>query len=942
MDFRKIEKKWQQKWKKAKLFEANPQKGKKKFFSSIVIPYVNGNAHIGHCFTYTRTDIYARYKRMQGYNTLLACGFHATGEPILGTVERLKKGDKSQADTFKLFGATDKDINNFKNRGPEYVADFWAKKMEESFNLIGYSFDWRRKFILSITPQFSKFVQWQYNTLKSKGFVAQGTHPVIWCPHDKSPTGDHDRLEGEGESPIDYALIKFELKSEKTFLPAATLRPETVYGVTNMWVNPDADYVLAQVGKEKWIVSESAAAKLSDQQKVVKVLKKISAQDLLGKKLIDPVGNREIPILPARFVNVDTSTGIVMSVPAHAPYDWIVLKEFLDNSKEMERYGIEKQDLEPISLIKIEGFGDFPAIEIVNRMGIKSSKQTDLLDKATSEIYKKEFHKGILKDVTGEYAGKKVSEVKDEIINELEEAGVADKLWETTGTVVCRCTTKCHVKILENQWFLRYSDPMWKGFARKCLEQMKVYPPEVRNNFENTIDWLKDKACARKSGLGTPLPWDKDWIVETLSDSTIYMAFYTIAGIISKNKIKPQQLTEEVFDYVFLGKGKPEQVGNRAKIKPKVLKQMREEFKYFYPVDMRLSAKDLVQNHLIFYMFHHTALWNEDKWPKAIGVNGYVNIEGQKMSKSKGNVIPLKELVKDYGADLVRLNIAGSAEGLDDADWRTENIKSYRSRLLFLEDTIKQMKKFKKGKLGHDEKYLMSKLQGIVMNADESYENLNFRTAITKTLFDGTNLLKWYLERNGNNKDSVKEFVSTIVRLITPAAPHVCEELWSMLDGKGFAATAPFPKSNEKLIDDKIENEENYLMKVSEDIKSVVNMLSKNAGFKLSKVTLFVAEPWKIEVYNKVREGLQVKDLMKEEKFKKHGAEVVALVQKLQKRQPLDEIKMSPDEELKILKDCSSALGKSLGAKIEIIQAEKGKHAKAYSAEPGKPGILIE
>src|SRR3989338_4131769 len=262
--------------------------------------------------------------------------------------------------------------------------------------------------------------------------------------------------------------------------------------------------------------------------------------------------------------------------------------------------------------------------------------------------------------------------------------------------------------------------------------------------------------------------------------------------------------------------------------------------------------------------------------------------------------------------------------------------KTTPPRSPFFMTQIKQMKKFKKGKAGHDEKYLMSKLQGIVRNAVESYENLNFRTAITKTLFDGTNLLKWYLERNGKNKDCVKEFVSTVVRLIAPAAPHLCEELWSMLGGKGFVATAQFPKLNEKLIDEKIESEENYLMKVSDDIKSVVNMLSKNPGFKLSKVMLFVAEPWKYEVYNKVREGLQVKDLMKEEKFKKYGADVVSLVQKLQKRQPLDEIKISADEELRILKDYSKALGKGLGAKIKI------KHAKAHSAEPGKPGILIE
>ncbi|MCX6815489.1 MAG: class I tRNA ligase family protein, partial [Candidatus Aenigmarchaeota archaeon] len=210
LDFKKIEKKWQKKWEEKKLFQADVDK-RKKFFTSNVIPYVNGNAHIGHSYTFTRTDVYARYKRMRGLNTLMAQGFHATGEPILGTVERLKKGDANQIETYKTFGATDKDLEDFKKKGAMYVAKFWSKKMEESLRSIGFSIDWRRAFTLSVTPQFSRFIEWQYNTLRKKGYVVQGTHPVVWCPHDQSPTGDHDRLEGEGESPVEYTTIKFLL-----------------------------------------------------------------------------------------------------------------------------------------------------------------------------------------------------------------------------------------------------------------------------------------------------------------------------------------------------------------------------------------------------------------------------------------------------------------------------------------------------------------------------------------------------------------------------------------------------------------------------------------------------------------------------------------------------------------------------------------------------------
>src|SRR3989344_6532373 len=248
-----IENKWQAKWEKAKLFEANVS-SKKKLFLLHPYPYVNLAPHVGHSYTFFRTDIYARYKRMQGYNVLFPQGFHATGEPIVGVAERIRKGDKLQIDTLKLSGASDKDIRRFAD-DPKYIAHFWMKRWIKDLKSAGFSVDWRRTFVTTqMTPTYSRFIEWQYNTLRKKGYVTQGTPPVVWCPHDQSPTGDHDRLEGEGESPVDYILLKFRIGD--LVLPAATLRPETIYGVTNMWLNPDATYVKAKVDGELWLISE--------------------------------------------------------------------------------------------------------------------------------------------------------------------------------------------------------------------------------------------------------------------------------------------------------------------------------------------------------------------------------------------------------------------------------------------------------------------------------------------------------------------------------------------------------------------------------------------------------------------------------------------------------------------------------------------------------------
>ncbi|MEM5870328.1 MAG: leucine--tRNA ligase, partial [Candidatus Aenigmatarchaeota archaeon] len=742
VNFRRIEKKWQAKWEEAKIFEANVEPNKEKFFSSLVIPYVNADLHIGHAFTYSRTDAYVRFKRMQGYNALLAMGFHATGEPILGAIERLKTGEEIQAQTFKMFGAKDEDLKKFVEKGPKFVAKYWTKKIIKTAKLMGFSVDWRRKFITAIDPRFSRFIEWQYRTLRKKGYVTQGTHPVIWCPKCQSPTGDHDRLKGEGESPIDYIILKFKLETGE-ILPCGTLRPETVYGVTNIWINPEVEYVKAKVDGETWILSKEAVEKLKDQLKRIEVVEKIKGSELVGKYVENLVTKNKVIVLPASFVDPDAATGIVMSVPSHAPYDWIALHDLQKNPKDLEKYGVKPEqvlEIKPISLIKTPGFGEHPGIEFCEKFGVKSQEDKEKLEEATSEVYKKEFHLGVLKENCGEYAGMKVSECKEKLSKEFMEKGIADLMWECSGLVICRCGTKNHVKILENQWFLKFSDEEWKEKVRECIKRMKFYPEEVRAQFLNTVDWLKDKACTRKTGLGTRLPWDKSWIIETLSDSVIYMAFYTIAKVINERKIKASKLKDEVFDYIFLGKGDLEEVSKVSGLEKEAIEEMRKEFEYFYPVDLRNSGKDLVQNHLTFYLFHHVAIWEDPKyWPKAIGVNGYVNISGEKMSKSKGNIIPLRELIKKYGSDLTRINLVASAENMDDADWREESIPSFVSRINFITKLIKNLNKAKREEIRKIDLLLQTKVQENVKNATQNYEQMKFRSGVQFSLFSFVN-----------------------------------------------------------------------------------------------------------------------------------------------------------------------------------------------------------
>lgn len=834
VNFHKIEKKWQKKWGKAKIFESDIDRKRKKFFITIPYPYVNGAPHIGTGFTFFRGDSYARFKRMQGFNVLYPQGFHATGEPILGTIERLKQNDKTQIETFKLYGATKKDLDNFVKFGPEFVARYWMKRWIEDFKLAGFSIDWRRTFITAITPTYNRFIEWQYNTLKKRGYVTQGTHPVVWCPHCQSPTGDHDRLKGEGESPIEYLIIKFKLDSGE-IIPCGTLRPETIYGVTNIWINPNIEYVWAQVNEEVWLLSEKAVEKLKDQLKKIKIIIKIKGEKLIGKYVENPVLKNKVIILPASFVDPNVATGVVMSVPSHAPYDWIGLYELQKNPEQLKKYGIESKVIEkirPISMIKTEEFGEHPAIEVCKKMGIESQQEKEKLDEATSLVYKKEFHLGILKDNCGEYSGMKVSECKEKLSKEFIEKNFADVMWEITGPVVCRCNTPTHVKILENQWFLKFSDESWKSKVKECIERMKFYPEEAKIQFLNTVDWLKDKACTRRTGLGTKLPWDKEWIVETLSDSVIYMAYYTISKTLNEKKITAEKLTDEVFDYIFLGKGNVKELSKKVKLNQKILEEMRKEFEYFYPVDLRNSGKDLIQNHLTFYLFHHVAIWDDPKyWPKVISVNGFVQVGGEKMSKRLGNIIPLSNLIKKHGADIVRINLISSNEMMNDADWREENAQAFISRIEFLNGLIKKLKMVKRNKILNVDKILQSRIQERIKSATENYEEMKFRSATQSAFFDVINDLKIYLERCSNikncNRKILKDSLSTAIKLMTPLLPHICEELWNKIGNRSFVALEKWPEADEKKIDKSVLELENFLVKTQEDLREIIKITGK-------------------------------------------------------------------------------------------------------------------
>ena len=953
INWNKIESKWRTKWNESKDFETNPNEKLKKFIT-VAYPYPNSPQHIGHGRTYTLADVHSRFYRMKGYNVLFPMGFHYTGTPVLGMAKRIQAGEKEILDGLRnVYHVSEEDIKTFVE--PIKIADYFHEEIKAGMIERGYSIDWRREFT-TIVPGYQKFVEWQITTLKENNKIIQGSHPVGWCPVDQNPVSQHDTM-GDVEPKIDDKnfLIKFVL--DEFIFPVTTLRPETIFGITNLWINPNVLYKKVSVDNEVWIVSEDCAKKIAFFEKDVSVIGEIPGNQIIGKYAKNHDG-REIPILPAEFVEPSMGTGLVMSVPAHAPKDYQALMDLKVNNHELA------SKIEPIPIIVTKGYGKYPAKEICEKLGV-GNQSDEKLEDATKELYLKEFTDGKLNEKCDKFNNEKVQFGREKIREWLEGNNHLEKFPILENAPVrCRCGAECVVKILNNQWFLNYGDEKWKELARNCFDEMNILPNNIRTEFKEVIDWLHERACARQQGLGTKLPWDKDWIVESLSDSVIYMSYYTISRFVNDGTVTPDNLTREFFDYVLLNKGDIKSAASVSNISEETVKMIKNEFNYFYPVDSRHSGRDLVQNHLSFFVLNHVAIFEKKFWPQEIVVNGSVMMNGAKMSKSMGNIIPLRTAIKDHGADPIRLAIISSAELLQDADFNMDSVSGIQNKLESLLEECSRLKNNPINELEIEDRWILSKTQNKILEITEAIEKMRLREALHDILFTFETDLSWYTKRiQAKGRKDVSGILHQInsirVAMLSPFAPHIAEEMWNELENSGLVSKSSWPKYSKEKVDATAIQSEDLLKSTIEDIANIL----KVTKISPKKIVLYVnSDEMKSKIYHKMLNimvggqnnmGVVMKELIADPQTT-DAKKMPNFVQKTIKdlHSESEEIKLMKLEstefnEKEFLSSELTSIGKKeFGVDIQVFSAsdkdiydpkEKAKHAR-----PFKPAILIE
>jgi len=362
----------------------------------------------------------------------------------------------------------------------------------------------------------------------------------------------------------------------------------------------------------------------------------------------------------------------------------------------------------------------------------------------------------------------------------------------------------------------------------------------------------------------------------------------------------------------------------------------KKKAKYWCPIDQYIGGAEHACMHLIYSRFYtkflaDIGLINFREPAKKLFHQGMLAGEGGiKMSKSKGNVVLPEVVSEKYGIDTARLFLLSLAAPDKPRDWSENGIQGSLKVIQRIFDYFQNLK------IGKDSNKNVSKINKMIKEVSEDIESFSYNLAIIK--------IRQFFESIENEQIS-KDTTEKFLKILAPFCPHLSEELWEKIGNKPFISNTPWPKYDEKLIDESLEKIEGVVDTLRNDILKIKELAKLE---KVSKVKIFVAPKWKWKALEIVKKacggkpdfGLAIKSLMENNGMKKHGKEVQPFLKAVMGRfgelQDLEEF-----DEVKTIEEIKPQLEKEFGI-IEIIKAEESQEAKAKNAFPAKPALLVE
>ena len=908
----RIEEEITEKWAEAKIFEPSTKGKPKKFLITVPYPYVNGSLHVGHGKTYTVTDIIARYRRITGYNVLYPMAFHQSGTPLIAYSRRIKSREPAIMKTYRDYLSTyirdseeiERKLKEFED--PQKIADYFANKISRDFMRMGYSIDWTRSFA-SGELVYQDFVEWQFRKLMDKGVIVQKDYPILYSIEDGNAVGEDDIKDGDTDKVTIDEYTGLIFRGKEYSLIAATVRPETLYGVTNLWISPTAKYLEFRYGSEKFVVSSAAFDKLALQLKWINSMAEVPAEDICSQLFEAPMVGRRVKAIRSEIVDPEIGTGIVFSVPGHAITDYVAARG--------------NPGIIPIKVIDMPPDSKATVERIASEYGINSVKQEKELDEATRILYREEYYFGRMNTENSKFSGMTVREAREAITSELNHNRDSIKIYETSRRAVTRSESRVVVAVLPGQWFIDYSSKWWKDTGHRLVDSIEFYPPALKKNMHDTIDWLRERPCARRRGLGTRLPFDREWLIESLSDSTIYTVLYTVINELREIREEAGKVDPEVLDYIMLDS----EIDLREKYGEKVQKlasRARKNKQYWYPVDLRVTATPHFSNHLAFFIMHHCAIFPEKYWPRSLMVLGLVVSTGAKIGKSKGNAVSLYNTARQHSADVYRLAIAAAADPTSELEWSEDELETFEGKYAtfrrILDSTGRDYPELSGG-----ETWIISSFRARLARFMDFMEKNDIRNATVSIFYEVLNDLR-EAEKMGVSQDRGAYFiVRDWLIALSAIIPYASEFYWSKFGYGGFSSGQRLEMPSITDADSRVVEWKAFADKVIGDIREIIAATQIRPG----EVEIMVAGEDQIRIAKKVME----------KRLAELDQEYKRLIPQVEKARRYIDLKGL--DEYSALKAFSSYISESIGTSIGIGISSINTQGK--NAWPGRPLINI-
>ncbi len=746
-----IEAKWQKRWSEDQLYKVNADSTAPKWYALTMLPYTSGDLHIGHWYAMGPSDVYARFKRMQGYNVLHPMGFDAFGFPAENAA--IKRGIHPRVWTMA-------NVDN----------------MRRQLKSIGAIYDWDRE-VITCLPEYYKWTQWFFLKLWEAGLAYRSKAPVNWCPMCKAVLANEQVVNGECwrcETPVTrrdleqwfFRITKYadELlqhegldwpdriktmqtnwvgRSEGTEISFAlahpgvvekeikvfTTRPDTVFGVTFMVLAPEHPLVAHLTAPECLAAVETYVEKARRHTEIERLSTEREKDGVfIGAYAVNPLNGEKVPIWIADYVLASYGTGAVMAVPAHDERDFAFAR----------KYGLRIKEVVAPSGGSCGGELTEPYLGagiLVN------SSRFDGMDDTTAKTAISEY-------IEKQNWGKRTVSYKlrDWLISR-------QRYWGAPIPAIY-CPVCGLVPVLESDLpVLLPEDAEFKPTGES--------PLKYSESFVNTV-------CPK---CGGPAKRETD-TMDTFMCSSWYYLRYT-----------SPHFGDGAFD--------------------------PERLKKWMPVDIYTGGAEHAVMHLFYSRFFIKAL--RDMGLVTFGEpftrlfnQGTITADHQKMSKSKGNVVNPDKYVLELGADTVRSYLMFIGPWEQGGDWDDSGIyglSRWLNRIWSL-----ALEPYEGTACGGDEEPGIEALSRVthqtIRRVSEDMDRLRFNTMIS-ALMEFSNYIAKVRETGSVSVENYQSAVRTLLKLLAPTAPHFTEEVWSRLGHEYSIHNQLWPVWSEKLAENR-------------------------------------------------------------------------------------------------------------------------------------------